>query len=102
MSDANMSGADRMYDRPYEPDLKARIEEMKEVHQEWHLKASPGLLRSKCYLCKTLQALLAVLEIQPEDARMAKFKAQDFQDGYNQALADVIQRIFTELEGKLR
>ena len=43
------------------------------------------------------KALRAVLEIRHEDARMAKFKAQDFQDGYSKALDDVLQAIEKEL-----
>ena len=42
-------------------------------------------------------ALYAVVEIKSEDARMAKFKAQDYQDGWDSCLEAVKQAIEKEL-----
>ena len=43
-------------------------------------------------------ALRAVVEIKSEDAQMAKFKAQDYQDGWDSCLEAVKQAIEKELK----
>lgn len=47
-------------------------------------------------LSATEKVRLAVFSIMSEDARMAKFKAQDFQDGYDLALSDIRKAISKE------
>ena len=86
-------------------ELLAEIDEHISWHKDTYTETyAEYITRCTCqekkYPCdgkKAWVSLRAVVEIKSEDARMAKFKAQDYQDGWDSCLEAVKQAIEKEL-----
>ena len=82
-----------MSDSPYNKALAVIDADIAILEERWF-----ALDIAKSYK-KSLTTLKAVMEIKSEDARMAKWKAQDFQDGYDLAISDFRNLIIKEVLG---